>query len=311
MNRIDKETLSDLYMSIKELVNEAHSLLRLEAAKDVYNRAKLSWLAEMETALGDNRYTNPFKTSFWITLEELGILNVNGMTDDADEISTAEIDDYDEAWIREWNQYIKSDDQSKEQEDNEIESYDEVVFDAVPSQDGDGSTDLSNAQLVEASPLEDKKATAITKSSTKWEKENTYHRTTSDLVYTKYDRGNTEHLYNEKWHQVNGPAIIRANGDKFWYRHGILTRTDGPAIDLVTGHKEWWVDGKLHREDGSAIEHADGITGKGYALFGQIFDNKREWEAAKAIRCMKTSTALVLVSSVSTEPNIKLPLIYA
>jgi hypothetical protein len=59
-------------------------------------------------------------------------------------------------------------------------------------------------------------------------------------------------------HRIDGPAIERANGDKFWYLNGEHHREDGPAFELANGYKSWFLNGQLHREDGPAIEHANG-----------------------------------------------------
>jgi hypothetical protein len=49
-------------------------------------------------------------------------------------------------------------------------------------------------------------------------------------------------------HRLNGPAIIRANGDQLWYKMGLIHRDgDLPAVDLVNGTKKWFVDGKCLR----------------------------------------------------------------
>jgi hypothetical protein len=45
-------------------------------------------------------------------------------------------------------------------------------------------------------------------------------------------------------HRVDGPAIERANGTKYWYIHDQLHRTDGPAVEYANGTKEWYIKGK-------------------------------------------------------------------
>tara|TARA_R110000851_G_scaffold320989_1_gene486135 strand:- start:478 stop:750 length:273 start_codon:yes stop_codon:yes gene_type:complete len=40
------------------------------------------------------------------------------------------------------------------------------------------------------------------------------------------------------------PAVEYATGDKFWYQHGKVHRTDGPAIEFVDGHKSWYLNGR-------------------------------------------------------------------
>ena len=59
-------------------------------------------------------------------------------------------------------------------------------------------------------------------------------------------------------HRFDGPAVIAANGDKYWYQNDRLHRLDGPAIEFINGNKEWFLNGQRHRLDGPAIEYADG-----------------------------------------------------
>jgi hypothetical protein len=44
-------------------------------------------------------------------------------------------------------------------------------------------------------------------------------------------------------HRLNGPAVIYADGDMMWYRHGQLHRDDGPALDWPSENRfEWYKD---------------------------------------------------------------------
>ena len=45
-------------------------------------------------------------------------------------------------------------------------------------------------------------------------------------------------------HRIHGPAVIWADGEKWWIQHGQLHRTDGPAIEYADGRRSWYVDGK-------------------------------------------------------------------
>lgn len=60
-------------------------------------------------------------------------------------------------------------------------------------------------------------------------------------------------------HRLDGPAVIRADGETLWYYHGLLNRDDGPAVEYATGTKVWYVNSKRHREDGPAFEGHDGV----------------------------------------------------
>lgn len=46
------------------------------------------------------------------------------------------------------------------------------------------------------------------------------------------------------------PAIVRANGTRFWYKDGKLHRdNDLPAIVWANGKQEWGKEGKRHRDN--------------------------------------------------------------
>ena len=55
-----------------------------------------------------------------------------------------------------------------------------------------------------------------------------------------------------------GPAVVWADGDKFWYSNGELTREGAPAIIRADGTQKWYKNGELHREYGPAIVRDDG-----------------------------------------------------
>jgi hypothetical protein len=61
-------------------------------------------------------------------------------------------------------------------------------------------------------------------------------------------------------HNLNGPAIVYADGTKEWFYKGFRHRSNGPAIENANGTKEWFYNGKPHRLDGPAIEYASGNT---------------------------------------------------
>lgn len=48
-------------------------------------------------------------------------------------------------------------------------------------------------------------------------------------------------------HRDFGPALIRPNGAKEWYRNGKLHREDGPAVMRPDGLQLWWRNGLIHR----------------------------------------------------------------
>jgi len=86
-------------------------------------------------------------------------------------------------------------------------------------------------------------------------------------------------------HNIGGPAIEFANGDKWWYINGIVHRTDGPAIKCIDGTEWWYINGKLHRANGPAVKFANGskewyIDDKLHRLDGpaiECISNYKEW----------------------------------
>ena len=82
----------------------------------------------------------------------------------------------------------------------------------------------------------------------------------------KYDI--TTDQYRDTTYQFNGklhrdedqPAVIKANGSKYWYQDGKKHRDeDQPAVIKADGAKFWYKDGNLHRDnDLPAVIYADG-----------------------------------------------------
>ena len=64
--------------------------------------------------------------------------------------------------------------------------------------------------------------------------------------------GDTYHYNkNDQLHRENDlPAIVYANGDKYWYKNDQYHReNDLPAIVLANGNKYWYKNDRLHREN--------------------------------------------------------------
>ena len=69
-----------------------------------------------------------------------------------------------------------------------------------------------------------------------------------NYVKREVDKYGTVRYYNSKGdcHRTNGPAVIWADGTKFWYKNGHWHRTNGPAVEYINGHKEWWINDKIY-----------------------------------------------------------------
>ncbi len=57
---------------------------------------------------------------------------------------------------------------------------------------------------------------------------------------------------NYNLHRDEGPAIIYKNGNRQWYRWGVMHRVGAPATIYKDLHA-WYHLGKLHRDDGPAF----------------------------------------------------------
>jgi len=61
-----------------------------------------------------------------------------------------------------------------------------------------------------------------------------------------------------KYHRLDGPALERVDGAKYWYKEGNWHREDGPAVERADGSKIWYKEGKFHRTDGPAFDYFNG-----------------------------------------------------
>ena len=100
--------------------------------------------------------------------------------------------------------------------------------------------------------------------------------------YIRIDKYGDKFVYKNKamtvLHNLDGPAVERAEGTKEWFVNGKRHRSDGPAVERADGTKEWFVNGKLHRSDGPAVEFPEG-TKLWYV------DGKRHRSDGPAIEC--------------------------
>jgi len=73
------------------------------------------------------------------------------------------------------------------------------------------------------------------------------------------DSDGTKNWKNNKgqYHRINGPALEKSNGSKYWIQNGRHHREGGPAIVSDNG-RFWYLDGELHRVNGPAIIRANG-----------------------------------------------------
>ena len=70
-----------------------------------------------------------------------------------------------------------------------------------------------------------------------------------ELVYRSPSPGRAEYWKDKlgNYHRLNGPAIVFANGDTSWFKHGVPHRDDGPAREWFTrGIEAWYKDGQKY-----------------------------------------------------------------
>jgi hypothetical protein len=80
------------------------------------------------------------------------------------------------------------------------------------------------------------------------------------MEYNDYNRhevtisGHEAFYRNDKFHRLDGPAVIYPEGSLFWFFEGKLHREGGPAVIIANGERSqrWYVHGQCHREDGPA-----------------------------------------------------------
>lgn len=62
------------------------------------------------------------------------------------------------------------------------------------------------------------------------------------------------------YHNEEGPALIKPNGDTYWYKDGLVHRdADQPAVMLKNGKQVYYYkNGQFHREGGPAILFENG-----------------------------------------------------
>lgn len=120
----------------------------------------------------------------------------------------------------------------------------------------------------------------------------TYHRNENGFFHRE-DGPAVENENGDKWWWKNGlihrdgddPAVEMHDGSKHWFKDGIRHRESGPAIEWADGTKQWWLNGKLHREDGAAVEWSNGD--KQWALDGVHLPCKNKIEFEELIKARK------------------------
>tara|TARA_R110002167_G_scaffold320264_1_gene526090 strand:+ start:105 stop:491 length:387 start_codon:yes stop_codon:yes gene_type:complete len=105
-----------------------------------------------------------------------------------------------------------------------------------------------------------------------------------DTLTVETDEHGTIRYYNDEGelHNPHGPAVVYADGDKFYYINGKLHNSDGPAIVYANGDKSYYIKGKLHNPDEPAMVCANGY--KAYFINGkELTETKfKTWQAQQS-----------------------------
>lgn len=100
------------------------------------------------------------------------------------------------------------------------------------------------------------------------------------IYYTKEGRFKTLKRTDIKFgmlHNLDGPALIYADGTKVWSIDGMRHRIDGPAVyHPNSGFKVWWFNNQIHRNNGPAIIDPPNKKRKWY-LYNQELIGVEAW----------------------------------
>jgi hypothetical protein len=84
----------------------------------------------------------------------------------------------------------------------------------------------------------------------------------------------------KEMHSVSDqPAVIYADGTRWWYRNNLIHREGGPAIIWANGVEEWWQNDKRHRADGPAVTYPNTA-----AIDASLRGVKQFWEQGRKVR---------------------------
>lgn len=71
MDKADHERLTDIRNDMVDLLEEAKNLIRKDANKSIYERAKATWIGDIDVGLGGGNFMDNHAHTFEKTLNEL------------------------------------------------------------------------------------------------------------------------------------------------------------------------------------------------------------------------------------------------
>jgi hypothetical protein len=73
MEKYNYDRLTEIREQMVDLLEEAKNIIRLDAPRHVYDRAKAYWIGHIDVALGDGNYVDTYDVTFAKTLNEIDV----------------------------------------------------------------------------------------------------------------------------------------------------------------------------------------------------------------------------------------------
>lgn len=73
MDKEEKDRLRHIRQEMIDLLEEAKNIIRQHSGREIYNRAKHTWIGHLDVALGGGAFVDTHDNTFEKTLRELGI----------------------------------------------------------------------------------------------------------------------------------------------------------------------------------------------------------------------------------------------
>tara|TARA_R110002153_G_scaffold112287_1_gene254353 strand:- start:352 stop:738 length:387 start_codon:yes stop_codon:yes gene_type:complete len=94
------------------------------------------------------------------------------------------------------------------------------------------------------------------------------------------------------FHNTGGPAVVHADGCKWYYINGKRHNANGPAVVYSDGSKRYYINDQLHNSDGPAIVKTDGD--KAYCINGKRLTEAefKAWQAEQSAPLHNTTVTI-------------------
>lgn len=96
----------------------------------------------------------------------------------------------------------------------------------------------------------------------------------------KLEEGHVFRHVDDQLHSEDDvPAVVYADGTKWWYHEGKIHRAGKPAVIMANGTQEYWQNNARHRLDGPAV-----IYPATSAIVPELRGVKQWWTNGKMVR---------------------------